>query len=227
MGKKQRLGTPVLKRLPLYLRVLSALLKEGETYASGAVVARYLNLDPIVVRKDLAQTGVRGKPRVGFPIARLISAIEELLGWNTEMIAVLAGVGKLGAALLGYAGFREAGLCISAGFDAAPEACRARLDGLPVYPVAEMQSRIPELGASIGILTVPADQAQCVAEQMVEAGIQGIWNFTPAELDLPENIIVKRENLAISLAVLSHRLREQLRDSAIENPTRKILHATP
>ncbi len=222
MMKKQRLGTPVLKRLPLYLRVLSALLKEGESHASGAVVARYLNLDPIVVRKDLAQTGVRGTPRVGFPIGRLISAIQELLGWNTEMIAVLAGVGKLGSALLNYAGFRDVGLRISAGFDSDPGRCRDQ--DMPVYPAAEMQERIPGLGACIGILTVPADQAQSVAAQMVAAGIRGIWNFTPAELSLPEDVIVKRENLAISLAVLSHRLREQCRDPQNE---RKQPHATP
>lgn len=210
--KKQRLGKPVLKRLPLYLRVLSALLKEGETYASGAVVARLLNLDPIVVRKDLAQSGVRGTPRLGFPIAELIEAIEDLLGWNTEMKAVLVGVGKLGSALLNYPGFYQLGLRISAGFDSNPALHHTEVDGIPVLPLSELKDSIARLDACMGILTVPADQAQSVTDVMVAGGIRGIWNFTPVQLDVPDDVVVKRENLAISLAVLSHRLRESSRD---------------
>lgn len=204
-----RLGTQVLKRLPLYLRLLREMEQGGNVYASGAALAEALNLDPIVVRKDLAKTGVRGTPRLGFPIAQLIVEIERLTGADAEMTAVLAGVGKLGSALLGYPGFRRQGLSIVAGFDAAPERCNIILSGTPVFPVSTLTETVVRLGATLGILTVPADRAQRVAEMMVTAGIKALWNFTPVQLDVPANVLVQREDLAVSLAVLLHRMRER------------------
>lgn len=203
-----RMGTRMLQRLPLYLRVLNALESEGKLFASGAGLATALNLDPIVVRKDLAKTGVRGTPRVGFPIRQLILAIEQLTGADAEMTAVLAGVGKLGSALLSYPGFRKQGLSLAAGFDAAPERCNIILAGVPVFPVSALTETVLRLGATLGILTVPADKAQRVAEQMVAGGIRAIWNFTPTQLDVPDGVLVQREDLAVSLAVLLHRIRE-------------------
>lgn len=202
-------GTKALQRLPLYLRVLRNLEREGLRYASGAGIAQALGFDPIVVRKDLARTGVRGTPRVGFPIARLIAKLETLTGADTDLTAVLAGVGKLGSALLSYPGFRKQGLSIAAGFDAAPERCNIILSGTPVFPVSSLTETVMRLGATLGILTVPADRAQRVAEQMVAGGIRAIWNFTPTQLDVPEDILVQREDLAVSLAVLLHRIRER------------------
>lgn len=204
-----RLGTRVLQRLPLYLRILRGMGREGVRYASGAAIASALGLDPIVVRKDLARTGVRGTPRLGFPIDQLVPALERLTGADAEMTAVLAGVGKLGSALLSYPGFRRQGLFIAAGFDAAPERCNLILSGTPVFPVNTLTETAQRLGASLGILTVPADRAQRVAEQMVAGGIRALWNFTPAQLELPDEVLVQREDLAVSLAVLLHRIRER------------------
>lgn len=208
MINKRQLGTPALKRLPLYLRQLIIMREEGECFASGAVVAKLLDLDPIVVRKDLAQTGVRGRPRVGFPISELIERIEQLFGVDSDMTAVLVGVGKLGSALLCYPDFRKQGLTIVAAFDAAPERCDIMVDGIPVFPVHRLTESVLSIKAKIGILTVPAEQAQRVADQMVVGGIKAIWNFTPTQISVPEGVIIKREDLAISLAVLIHRLSE-------------------
>ncbi len=205
-------GDRMLQRLPLYLRVLQEMEGSGQTSVSGAVIASVLGFDPIVVRKDLSRTGVRGTPRVGFPIASLIDAIKRLTGADDEINAVLVGVGKLGSALLNYPGFRKQGLRIVAGFDAAPERCNIILNGTPVFPVNTLTETVVRLGAEIGILTVPADRSQIVADQMVAAGIRSIWNFTPAQLDVPDHIIVQREDLAVSLAVLLHRLRERKTD---------------
>lgn len=202
-------GTPILERLPLYLRVLREWELAGQAYASGAVIAQVLGLDPIVVRKDLARTGVRGTPRKGFPIPQLIRAIERLIGADTEMMAVLAGVGKLGSALLSYPGFKKQGLRIAAGFDAAPERCNVIVAGTPIFPVNVLTETTHRIGATLGILTVPAERAQRVAEQMVTGGIRAIWNFTPAQLELPDEILVQREDLAVGLAVLLHRMRER------------------
>ena len=204
--KPRTAGVPTLQRLPLYLRLLREMHQAGDTYASGAVVARALQLDPILVRKDLAITGVSGRPRLGFPVAALITAIEAFLGWNNTTDAFLCGVGSLGRALLGYDGFRQHGLRIIAAFDVNPQKIGLKEHGVKVLDLAVMPAMIRRLHVQLGIITVPSEAAQPVAEAMVEAGIRGIWNFTPVKLDLPREIVIQRVDLASSLAVLSHRL---------------------
>lgn len=205
----RKAGVPTLRRLPLYLRLLREMKDNGETYASGAVVAKALNLDPIVVRKDMAITGVIGRPRLGFPIAELIIAIDSFLGWTNTTDAFLCGVGSLGRALLGYEGFKQHGLRILAAFDIDSRKVNREEHGTKVYPVAKMPAMIKKQHIQLGILTVPAEVAQEIAETMVASGIRGIWNFTPVALNLPEEIVIQRVDLASSLAVLSHRLYMQ------------------
>lgn len=204
-AQKTEIGDRMVKRFPLYLRVLREMAEQGETFASGPVVAKALALDPIVVRKDLSQTGVRGTPRRGFPLFEIISAIEHFLGWNTATKAVLAGAGKLGSALLGYAGFHNQGITIVAAFDINPKK-RGTIASVPVFPASQITETVRRLKVTLGILTVPADQAQAVADALVAGGVRGIWNFTPVQLSVPANVKIKREDLAASLAVLSRRL---------------------
>jgi len=203
---KGEIGDRMVKRLPLYLRILREMRGRGATYASGTVVARALELDPIVVRKDLARSGVRGTPRRGFPVDALIQAIERYVGWSDDTAAVLAGVGRLGSALLGYGGFRQQGLQIVAAFDQDARRVGRRLSGVMVYAAADIADIVGRLSVKLGILTVPQEAAQPVADAMIAGGIRGIWNFTPVRLAVPGDVIVKREDLAASLAVLSRRL---------------------
>lgn len=199
-------GVPTLKRLPLYLRLLRQMKTQGEKYASGAVVARELGIDPIVVRKDLAITGAIGRPRLGFPLEEIITAIEEFLGWSNTSDALLVGVGNLGRALLGYQGFEQHGMRIVAAFDNDPAIVGTQVHGRPVLHVDKMASLAQRMHVRIGVLTVTASVAQTVTDQMIAGGIRAIWNFTPATLAVPEHVILQREELASSLAVLSHRL---------------------
>ena len=209
-AQKNEIGDRMVKRFPQYLRVLREMAEQGETFASGPVVAKALGLDPIVVRKDLSQTGVRGTPRLGFPLTDIIGAIERFLGWNDSTEAILAGAGRLGSALLGYAGFRDQGFEIIAAFDNNPKK-RGQITGVPVYPVSQITETVRRLKVTLGILTVPADQAQAVADAMIAGGIRGIWNFTPTQLAVPQTVEIKREDLTAGLAVLSHRLRRRER----------------
>jgi redox-sensing transcriptional repressor len=205
-NERKTAGVPTLKRLPLYLRLLRRMREEGNEYASGAVVARELSLDPIVVRKDLAITGAVGRPRLGFKMDEIISAIEDFLGWSNTSDAFLVGAGNLGSALLGYRGFEQHGLRIVAAFDSDPKIIGKTVKGKVVRDVADMPKMAKRMHVQIGILTVSPAEAQSVANAMVEGGIRGIWNFTPVTLDVPEHVILQREELASSLAVLSHRL---------------------
>jgi redox-sensing transcriptional repressor len=199
-------GVPTLKRLPLYLRLLRKMKEAGKEYASGAVVARELGLDPIVVRKDLAITGAVGRPRLGFQLDEIITAIEYFLGWSNTTDAVLAGVGNLGTALLGYQGFGQHGLRIKAAFDSNPRLIGKPIHGKTVLDIKKLPSLARRMHVQIGILTATASVAQEIADAMIAGGIRGIWNFTPAKLTVPPKVTLQREDLASSLAVLSHRL---------------------
>jgi redox-sensing transcriptional repressor len=204
--ERKTAGVPTLKRLPLYLRLLRRMKENGEEYASGTVVAKELGLDPIVVRKDLAITGAVGRPRLGFPMDEIISAIEEFLGWSNTSDAILVGVGSLGRALLGYQGFEQHGMRICAAFDSNPDIIGTEVHGKTVLDIKKMPELAKRMHVQIGILTVTASVAQGVADSMIKGGIRAIWNFTPTSLDVPKHVILQREELASSLAVLSHRL---------------------
>ncbi len=176
-------------------------------FISGTYLANELNLEPIQVRKDLAITGVAGKPRTGFAVRELINAIESLLGWSNTHDAFLAGVGSLGIALMGYGGFREYGLEIVAGFDIDKNKIGKTFHGKKVFAMEKLADLVQRLGICTCILTVPASAAQAVTDRLIAAGIIGIWNFTPAKLQTPDNVIVEKVDLAASLAVLSSKLQ--------------------
>ncbi len=180
--------------------------ENGEEYASGAVVARELGIDPIVVRKDLAITGAVGRPRLGFKMDEIIVSIEEFLGWSNTSDAFLVGVGNLGTALLGYQGFEQHGLRIVAAFDADPKLIGKKIHRKTVLDIKKLPSLAKRMHVQIGIITATASVAQEIADTMIAGGIRGIWNFTPAKLSVPGHVFIQREDLASSLAVLSHRL---------------------
>lgn len=204
---QSRIPVPTIRRLPGYLRLLREAAASHMDFISGTYLANELNLEPIQVRKDLAVTGVVGKPRMGFAVTELINAIESLLGWSNTHDAFLVGVGSLGVALMGYGGFREYGLQIVAGFDVDKSKIGKTIHGKKVFGLDKLADLAPRMGICTCILTVPSEAAQGVVDMLVEAGITGIWNFTPAKLQVPENVIVEKVDLAASLAVLSSKLQ--------------------
>ncbi len=197
---------PTIRRLPSYLRVLEQLKEKGNEYASATEIAEILKQKPIQVRKDLAVTKVTGKPKIGFEIKELQKGIRTFLGWEKVSDAFLVGVGALGSALLGYGGFYEYGLEIVAAFDINPSVCGSEVHGKVVFPMEKLSDLIKRMGVKIGILTVPREYAQEVADKMVKAGIKGIWNFAAPYIDVPSDVVVQNENIASGLAVLSVKL---------------------
>ena len=198
------LPLPTIRRYPSYLRCIREMIAAGELHISSAVVAEKLGLDPVLTRKDLAMAGIPGKPRCGYPAQALKDAIKHALGWDNTTDAVLIGAGSLGHALLGYSGFQEQNLSIAVAFDAHPSLIGQSLHGIKVRPMEELPRLVRRLKIHIGILTVPDSAAQSCADQLVAAGIRGIWNFSSVQLTVPANVIVQNVDLAQSLAVLSH-----------------------
>ena len=197
-----------VKRMPTYLRLVKSLSRGGRDVVSSAHLARDLDLDPIQVRKDLQMTGVVGKPKIGYSIPEIIKSIENFLGWDVESRAFLVGAGNLGAAIIGYEGFKEYGLDIVAAFDSAPEKVGQTVHGCEILPLEKLADLGHRMHAHIGILTVPASAAQATADLMYFSGIRAIWNFAPVKLSMPEDVVVENVLLSSSLAVLTSKMKK-------------------
>lgn len=198
--------TPSVRRMPRYLRCLHALRSDRVEWVSCTFLAQRLNVDPTLVRKDLALTGITGKPKVGYFLADLITAVERFIGWDNPEDAFLVGVGHLGTALLGFEGFARHGLNIVAGFDNDPGKIGQEVAGKSILDAAKLPDLAQRMHIRIGIITVGARNAQTVADLMLAGGIQAIWNFAPTPLDLPPGVILENEDLSGTLAVISRRL---------------------
>ena len=182
-------------------------------YISGTVIAAEQNLEPIQVRKDLAITGIIGKPKKGYPVNELIEAIESYLGWNLRHCAIVVGAGNLGSALTGYQEFKNHGLNIVAAFDIDPSKVGSSVHGVPIHPFEKIEEIVPRIKAELAILTVPSPFAVSTCESIVKAGIKSIWNFTNIKLKVPEDVQVWREDLSSGYAMLTVMMKLASRSS--------------
>ncbi len=200
---------PSLRRLPQYHHYLAGLEAKGVARVSCSVIGKDLNYIPVQVRKDLQFTGIVGKPKTGYSVPELIMAIESFLGWNNVNEAFLVGAGNLGTALLGHERFSKFGLRIVAAFDTDPAKIGQWVHGKAVLPLDKLVDLAKRMSIHMGIITTPSEVAQSVAEDMIAAGIQAIWNFAPIKLNLPGHIIVHNEDLYSSLSSLSCKLAKR------------------
>lgn len=209
--EKKEISKAVLKRLPGYLSYLRSIPEGSSPYISATSLANALGMGEVQVRKDLAMVSDGGRPKIGYLRESLIEDISQFLGYDNTTSAILVGAGKLGQALLGYSGFSAYGLNILAAFDVQPVSEESE-EGRPIYPMDKMDSFCHTNKVLMGIITVPAEHAQQVCDQMIHCGIKAIWNFAPTHLDVPSNILVQNENMATSLAVLSMHLQAHIKD---------------
>ena len=209
--ERKEISKAVLKRLPGYLSYLKSLPDGSNTYISATTLANALGMGEVQVRKDLAMVSDGGRPKIGYLRQRLIDDIEQFLGYDNTTDAVLIGAGRLGCALLGYEGFSEYGLNILAAFDANAQKEGIDLSGKPILSMDKLSGFCREHKVLMGIITVPSAHAQEACDVLVANGIKAIWNFAPAHLDVPENILVQTQNMATSLAVLSMHLQAQIK----------------
>jgi redox-sensing transcriptional repressor len=191
-----------LQRLPVYLNYLKSLPKD-RLYTSSGSIAEALGMGEVLVRKDLAYTAAVGRPRVGYVVEELITALEEYLCCNGRRHAVIIGVGALGRAIMSYDGFHNYGIEIVAAFDSDPSKTGESVSGKPVYSTAELSKKIKELGAELAVVCVPASAAESVCAELVECGIKAILNFAPVLIRAPEGVVVRHIDVAANLAILS------------------------
>ncbi len=203
----QRIPYRTVYRLSLYARALQRLLERGAETVSSQTLALASGVKADQVRKDLTQIGHFGRPGLGYPITSLLGHLHDVLGTTRLRPVILVGAGRLGRALMAYPGFNKEGFELVAAFDCDPKQYSAhsgKNGSVPVYPIQNLSKVVARHNARLGIVAVPAESAQSVVNQLIEAGIRGILNFSPVLLQVPEGITVNNVNLALELEQLHY-----------------------
>jgi len=203
-GGNQR-GVPdaTVARLPLYLRALAALAERGVGMASSAELAGAAGVTSAKLRKDLSHLGSYGTRGVGYDVDYLIYQISRELGLTRDRGVVIVGVGNLGQALAHYGGFVSRGFRIAALLDTDPARIGEWIAGVRVSAAADLEEVVATEDVAIGVITTPAPAAQPVCDQLVAAGVTCILNFAPAVLYVPEDVEVRKVDLAMELQILA------------------------
>lgn len=216
----KQIPLPTLKRMPVYYQYLTRQARKGVTDISCASIARAMGLVAVQVRKDLQYTAAVGRPKTGYHLQELLSALEDTLGYNNRTEMFLVGAGSLGRALLFHNQFEAYGIGIAAAFDVNPEVVGTEINNKPVLPLSKFSSLCGRMHVRFGIICVPAEEAQGIADLMVASGILGIWNFAPITLDVPETVLVHNENLSASISILLKKFKTRNSGSERESACR-------
>lgn len=206
MRQKKAISDAVIERLPLYYRDLLLLQDAGIDIISSEKLGERLGITPEQIRKDLTCFGAFGKKGVGYYVNELCQQIVEIIGLQQHWKIGIAGIGHLGWALANYKTFGRLGFRTMGLFDVDHRIIGQNVGGIEVTPISEMGEVIRKEGIQIGIITTPAAVAQQVANQMVEAGVLGIFSFAPLRLNVPDSVFVFREDLSIGLSRISYYL---------------------
>lgn len=207
MIQKLKIPRKSIYRYSLYSRCLQRLRQNEVDTVSSDTLAKAAGVKPAQLRKDLTYLGNFGRRGLGYNVVELQDCINRTMGTNKLTPVVLVGVGNLGAALLAYRGFEKEGFEIAGAFDIDADACQSKNLEMEVQPMQQLPAFICKNHIKMAILTVPAAEAQEVANSVAECGVQGILNFSPILLEVPEDVVSNNVNLAIELENLAYFIR--------------------
>lgn len=191
-------------RLPIYRRSLVELAANGSETVSSAALADLAGVNAAKVRKDLSYLGTYGVRGVGYDVTFLLGQIGDALGLNIEAPVVIVGLGNLGQALARYGGFLNRGFPIVALVDASADRVGEVVDGLKIAHIDELGELVSSLGIAVGIIATPAEAAQSVADMLVDAGVRSILSFAPTVLQVPDEVPLRKVDLATELEILGY-----------------------
>lgn len=207
--KSAKISEAVVRRLPIYLQVLNELnIREIQTVSSQELGVK-LDLNPAQIRKDLAYFGEFGRKGIGYDVMYLIEKIRQILKLNQTIKVALVGAGNLGRALCNYNKYSKDNMQITAVFDVHPEKIGTNINNLVVQPMSELPNVVAEQNIRIGIITVPAHEAQNVANQFIAVGVEGILNFAPAILRVPDEVRIHNADFTRELLSLAYYLNHE------------------
>lgn len=208
MTQKKKVSEAVIKRLPRYYRHLSQLLEGNIDRISSNELAQRMHITASQVRQDLNNFGGFGQQGYGYNVKMLHAEIGNILGLGQELSCVLVGAGNLGHAVANYTNFERRGFKIKAIFDNNPDVIGTEINGLIVQPVHHLSSFIREYEIKIAMLTLPATSVKELIDDIVEAGVKGIWNFSYLDVEVPSNVALVNVHLSDSLMTLAYKLNE-------------------
>ena len=198
---QQKIPQATAKRLPLYYRFIQNLSLSGKRRVSSAELSEAVKVDSATIRRDFSYFGALGKKGYGYNVNYLLSFFRETLDQDDITRVALIGVGNLGTAFLHYNFTKNNNTKIEMAFDVSEEKVGTEIGGIPVYHLDELEERLSN-DIQVAILTVPATVAQAVADRLAETSVHGILNFTPARLNVSENIRIHHIDLAVELQTL-------------------------
>jgi redox-sensing transcriptional repressor len=202
--KQDKISEAVVRRLPIYLRFLNELSLSDIQTVSSQELGEKLDLNPAQIRKDLAYFGDFGRKGIGYNVAYLIEKIRQILKLDKPINVALVGTGNLGRALCNYNMYTRDNMKIAAVFDADTSKTGMKINSMTVQPMTELKDMVSSLGITIGIITVPAMEAQNVADQFMAAGIKGILNFAPAVLKVSPGVRIHYADFTAELLSLAY-----------------------
>jgi redox-sensing transcriptional repressor len=214
LPRPELIPNPAVRRLSLYLRQLEAFKRKDRRTISSKQLGESLGLTDAQVRKDLAYFGQFGHPGIGYRVDELITKVKQILGTDKTWNVLLVGAGNLGRALLAYKGFDVKGFRLAAVFDNDPSKIGKRHGAFTIQPLSELAETIRLQNIRLGIIAVPADVAQDVADQLVEAGVRGLLNFAPVSLSVPQEVALNAVDLAVQLEQISFQVSLSLINKA-------------
>jgi len=207
----KRISAAVISRLPRYYRYLRYLLTEGVDRISSRDLSIMMNVTASQIRQDLNNFGGFGQQGYGYNVSYLYNEIGKILGVDKNHNIVVIGAGHLGHALATYVNYEKRGFVFKALFDVNPELIGKDIRGAKVYPMDELEKYLKENDIQIVALCVPKDNANDVAEKLIQYGVKAIWNFAHIDIDAPEDVIVENVHLSESLMRLSYKINSRNR----------------
>lgn len=205
---KKVISRATIDRLPLYFRTLRLAEEEELNIISSDELGRRLDITPEQIRKDLATFGQFGRKGIGYDVCELKNKISNILGLQNHWRLAIVGIGHLGGALANYTNFASLGFSVVALFDRNKRVIGTEINGIEINDASNMKKIIAEQSVDIGVITVPANEAQNVADLLISAGVKGIWNFAPIKLSVPTTIPLVNEDLSVGLSALSYHMAQ-------------------
>ncbi len=208
MFYRTRVSDAVIRRLPMYYRHLKELEKAGVEKISSKELGKKMKFTASQIRQDINCFGGFGQQGYGYHVSDLRKHIGDILGLERSYRVVIAGAGNIGGAVANYEGFIQEGFKVVAIFDKDPKVIGTQIHGLTVKNVSGLSAWLKDNTADIGVIAVPAGNAQAIADCMTKNGIKAIWNFAPVDLVLPENVFCNHVHLSDSLHILTYMMNE-------------------
>jgi redox-sensing transcriptional repressor len=209
MTKKTIVPMPVIRRLPRYHRYLEELLKNDVKRISSRELSERMGVTASQIRQDLNNYGGFGQQGYGYNVEELYNTLTKILGLDKTYNTIIIGAGNLGQAIANYTNFERTGFSLKGIFDVNPRLFGLKIRDIEIMDVEILEDFLSKNKIDIAILCIPKDNSQIMADRLVKAGIKAIWNFSPIDLKVPDDVILENVHLSDSLLTLSYRINEE------------------